>query len=65
MVNTTNLTNRLGAMIDIASPESLEMLSQALAEIAKSTPGEAQEMWRSLANETLTLSYERRTGHGS
>jgi len=61
-MNTTNIKNRLGAMLEMASPEALEMLSQCLADIAKATPGEAQEMWRSLANETLTLSYERRTG---
>ena len=63
-MNTVNLTNRLAATIQSASPETLELFSQFLGEIAKATPGDAQEMWRSLANETLTLAYERRTGHG-
>lgn len=61
-MNTTNLSSRLAATIQASSPETLELFSQFLGEIAKATPGDAQEMWRSLANETLTLSYERRTG---
>jgi hypothetical protein len=61
-MNTTNLASRLAATIDAASPEALELFSQLLGAMAKATPGDAQEMWRSLANETLTLSYERRTG---
>ena len=61
-MNTTNLINRLHATIEASSPETLKLLSQFLGEIAAATPGDAQEMWRSLASETLTLSYERRTG---
>jgi hypothetical protein len=61
-MNTVNLINRLGATIDASSPETLELFSQFLGEIAKATPGEAQQMWRSLANETLALAHERRTG---
>lgn len=61
-MNTTNLINRLAATIEASSPETLKLLSQFLGEIAAATPGDAQEMWRSLASETLTLSYERRTG---
>lgn len=61
-MNTVNLSNRLGATIDASSSETLELFSQFLAEMAQATPGDAQEMWRSLANEVLTLSHERRTG---
>lgn len=61
-MNTTNLTNRIAATIDASSPEALQLFSHLLGAMALATPGEAQEMWRSLANETLTLSYERRTG---
>jgi transcriptional regulator with XRE-family HTH domain len=60
-----NLASRLSATIQASSPEALELFSQLLGAMALASPGEAQEMWRSLANETLTLSYERRTGHGS
>lgn len=61
-VNTTNLINRLAATIEASSPETLKLFSQFLGEIAAATPGEAQEMWRSLASEMLSLAYERRTG---
>lgn len=61
-MNTTNLINRLAATIEASSPETLELFSHALATVCEATPGEAQEMWRSLASEMLTLSYERRTG---
>lgn len=61
-MNTTNLASRLAATIDASSPEALELFSQLLGAMAIATPGEAQEMWRSLARETQSFSYERRTG---
>jgi len=61
-MNTVNLVNRLAATIEAASPDALELFSRALSSVASETPGEAQEMWRSLASEMLSLAYERRTG---
>ena len=61
-MNTVNLVNRLTATIEAASPQTLELFSRALSGVALETPGDAQEMWRSLASEMLSLAYERRTG---
>lgn len=61
-MNKINLVNRLAATIEAASPQTLELFSRALSGVSEATPGDAQEMWRSLASEMLSLAYQRRTG---
>lgn len=61
-MNTTNIAARIHTGLDSASPELLQQLSIALGDLARTQPTEAGEYWRSISNELLTLSYERRTG---
>lgn len=63
-MTTANLTARLAALVEVASPEMLRDLSTALWAIAEAHPGTAGQYVGSIAAEVRSLSLERNTSAG-
>ena len=60
-MTTSNLTARISALVEVASPEMLSDLAAALWAIAEAHPGSAGQYVGSIAAEMRSLALERNT----